>query len=49
MNFLRFDIVVHKVIKKLIIDYVLFKYVVTIILVMNEKVIVIPTLEVISY
>ena len=37
----------HKVTKKLVIDTVLFKYIVTIISVMTKKMIVIPTLEVI--
>ena len=38
----------HKVTKKLVIYTILFKYVVTIVLVMTKKMIVIPTLEVIS-
>ena len=39
----------HKVTKKLVIDSVLFMYVVTIISVMTKKMIIIPTLVVISY
>ena len=38
----------HKVIKKLVIDSVLFKYVITIVSVMSRKIVVIPTLGVIS-
>ena len=38
----------HKVTKKLVIDFVLFKYVVTIVSVMTKNMIVIPTLVVIS-
>ena len=38
----------HKVTKKLVIDFVLFKCVVTIVSVMTKKMIVIPTLVVIS-
>ena len=39
----------HKVTKKLVIDFVLFKCVVTIVSVMTKKIVVIPTLMVISY
>ena len=39
----------HKVTKKLVIDFVLFKYVVTIVSVMTKKIVVIPTLVVISH
>ena len=38
----------HKVTKKLVIDTVLFKYVVTIVSVMTKKIVDIPTLVVIS-
>ena len=38
----------HKVTKKLKIDYILFKYVITIVSVMTSKMVVIPTLVVIS-
>ena len=38
----------HKVTKKLVIDSVLFMYIVTIVSVMTQKMIVIPTLVVIS-
>ena len=38
----------HKVTKKLVIDFVLFKYVVTIVSVMTKKIVDIPTLVVIS-
>ena len=39
----------HKVTKKLVNDFVLFKYVVTILSVMTKKIVVIPTLVVISH
>ena len=39
----------HKVTKKLVIDFVLFKCVVTIVSVMTKKIVVIPTLVVISH